>query len=172
MSLKDSTFGELLEPCRNSAIHLEMRDVYYDNELFAAWRQGRGRMDWADRSSWWGPFYQQIADAVARGVEVRRARVVSEPLTDYIRWEHYWTHANVAAGEQVRWLPRRHATDLCLPGNDFWVFDSDRIRVHHFSGDGDIIEREITDDPGLIQHCTVTFDAIWARAVPHEEYRV
>jgi hypothetical protein len=62
---------------------------------------------------------QLIADTVARGVIVRRARVVSEPVSEYIRWEHYVTHANVTAGEDVRWLPRRRATDIPLPGNDF-----------------------------------------------------
>lgn len=30
---------------------------------------------------------------------------------------------NVKAGEEVRWLPRRQASDLALPGNDFWLFD-------------------------------------------------
>lgn len=171
MSSRDSTFDELLAGCRHSAIHLELRDVYYDNERFAAWRRGH-RVDWANRTSWWSEFNEKVAEAVGRGVVVRRARIVSEPVTDYIRWEHYVTHANVTAGEQVRWLPRRRVSDLCLPGNDFWVFDTDRIRVHHFSGDGDIIEDEITEDPRLIKHCTAAFEAIWARAVPHEEYRV
>ena len=171
MSSTEPTFGELLGPCRRSAVHLEMRDVYYGTEKLVEWQRGQ-RVDWADRDSWWGPFYQDVADAVARGVTVRRARIVSEPVTDYIRYEHYWTYANVAAGEQVRWLPRRHTTDLCLPGNDFWVFDADRIRIHHFSGDGDIIEREITDDGIAIEHCAAAFEAVWARAIPHEEYKV
>jgi hypothetical protein len=30
---------------------------------------------------------------------------------------------NAAAGEDVRWLPRRRASDLALPGTDFWVLD-------------------------------------------------
>lgn len=111
-------FGELLARAERSAVHLETRDVYYSNPRFEAWQKGE-RTDWDDRGTWWRPFHQQISDAVARGVDVRRARVVSEPVTEYIRWEHYVTQANVAAGEQVRWLPRRQATDLLLPVNDF-----------------------------------------------------
>jgi hypothetical protein len=64
------------------------------------------------------PFHQSVADAVARGVTVRRARVVSEPVGDYIRYEHACTAQNIAAGEDVRWLPRRLASDLLIPGND------------------------------------------------------
>lgn len=165
------TFEDLLVGAKSSAVHLELRDTYYDNPRFEAWRQGR-RVDWNDRDSWWRPFYQQIAEAVARGVTVRRARVVSEPVTEYIRWEHYVTHADVVAGEYVRWLPRRRASDLLLPGNDFWVFDDSTVEVHHFSGSGDIVEDEILDDPKLVELCASGFERVWERGIPHEQYEI
>lgn len=57
----------------------------------------------------------------ARGVKLRRARIVSEPVSEYIRFEHDGTPQNIAAGEDVRWLPRARASALSLPGNDCWV---------------------------------------------------
>src|SRR4051812_20661669 len=102
-------FSELLANTRDSAVHLEMRDDYGTNPRLAAWQRGE-RVDWNDRESWWHPFHQTIADAVARGVSVRRARVVSEPVSEYIRWEHDATHGNLAAGEDVRWLSRSQVT--------------------------------------------------------------
>ncbi|MFE7659694.1 DUF6879 family protein [Streptomyces celluloflavus] len=162
-------FGELLAGTQQSAVHLEMRDVYYRNPRFEAWKKGE-RTNWDDRASWWRPFHDEIADAVARGVSVRRARIVSEPVTEYIRWEHYQTQANVAAGEQIRWLPRRRATGLLLPANDFWIFDGRLMRVHHFSGDGDWSEKELRDDPEVVETSTAAFERIWARAIPHDEY--
>lgn len=87
-------FAELLADTRQSAAHLEMRDAYFTNPRFEAWQDGQ-RVDWDDRGSWWRPYHQNIADAVARGVHVRRVRIVSEPVTDYIAWEHYQTRANV-----------------------------------------------------------------------------
>lgn len=164
-------FSELLAGTGHSAVHLEMRDGYYSNPRFEAWRNG-ARVDWDDRSSWWRPFHQDIADAVARGVNVRRARVVSEPVTDYIRWEHYQTRANVEAGEQVRWLPRRQAWDLLLPGTDLWVFDGRLMRVHHFSGDGEWISKELSDDPAVVGQHGAAFEGVWERAVPHAQYEV
>ncbi|MFJ5707582.1 DUF6879 family protein [Streptomyces sp. NPDC093105] len=165
------SFAELVGRCERSAVHLEMRDSYASTDRFEAWKRGE-RIDWDDRTSWWHPYDQLITDTVARGVSIRRARIVSEPVTEYIRWEHYVTHANVTAGEDVRWLPRRRATDIALPGNDFWLFDGELLRVHHFSGDGAVVEDEITDDPATVNLCASAFEAVWDRAVPHHLYAI
>jgi len=164
-------FAELLADTGKSAVHLEMRDSYFSNPRFEAWQRGE-RLDWNDRASWWRPYHQDIADAVARGVTVRRARVVSEPVTDYIRWEHYQTRANVEAGEQVRWLPRRAAWDLLLPGADLWVFDGALLRIHHFSGAGVWVDKELSDDSATVEACAAAFEKVWERAIPHDEYEI
>lgn len=166
-----ASFDELLAGAKQSAVHLEMRDAYYSNPRFEEWQQG-ARIDWTDRASWWRPFHDQIAEAVARGVVVRRARVVSEPVTEYIRWEHYVTHSNVAAGEQVRWLPRRLTADLLMPGCDFWIFDGAVIRVHDFAGNGDFRGDEYYDDPVLISLNAAAFERVWERATPHDQYEI
>ncbi|MFE0683111.1 DUF6879 family protein [Streptomyces sp. NPDC058961] len=165
------SFAELLGKCERSAVHLELRDSYAPTDRFEAWRRGE-RIDWEDHASWWHPYDQLIADSVTRGVVIRRARVVSEPVTDYIRWEHYVTRGNITAGEQVRWLSRRRSTDIPLPGNDFWLFDDRLLRVHHFSGDGQVVEDEITQEPRTIRLCSTAFEAVWERAVPHHLFHV
>ncbi|UGQ14449.1 hypothetical protein LO772_13170 [Yinghuangia sp. ASG 101] len=164
-------FADLLGRCERSADHLELRDSYAPTDRFEAWKRGE-RVDWADRESWWHPYDQMIKDTVARGVSIRRARVVSEPVSEYIKWEHYVTHANVTAGEDVRWLPRRQATSIGLPGNDFWLFDGVLLRVHHFSGDGVVVEDEITSDPEAVKLCATAFESVWKRAIPHHLYRI
>lgn len=163
------SFAELLGRCQHSAVHLEMRDVYASTDRFEAWKRGE-RINWEDQQSWWHSYDQLISDTVARGVEIRRARIVSEPVSQYIRWEHYVTQANVTAGEQVRWLPRRLATGIPLPANDFWAFEGTLLRVHHFDGDGAVVEDEITDDPATLELCLAAFEAVWKRAVPHQDY--
>ncbi|WP_327365806.1 DUF6879 family protein [Streptomyces sp. NBC_01217] len=160
--------------CRSSAIHLELRDVYgvVDEDAdFAAWKDG-WLYDIDDRSSWWNGFHDTIADAVSRGVSVRRARVVSEPVTDYIRYEHSCTPQNLAAGEDVRWLPRRLTSDLLLPGNDLWIFDGVLARVHIFAGDGSHVRDELEDRPEVLKRHTEAFEELWARAIPHAEFQV
>lgn len=173
MSQSASSFDEAFAACERSAIHLETRDVYaVDNEVedFAAWKAGH-RDDPGDRASWWNDFKQMVSDAVARGVVVRRARVVSEPVTDYIRFEYDSTFANIAAGESVRWLPRRLASDLCVPCNDFWVFDERLVRLHHFSGDGRWVAEEFSEDQKTVKLCVSAFEAVWERGIDHADYR-
>jgi len=174
MSRSVPPFPELLAACQHSAVHLEMRDVYAvddEAEEFEAWKNGRGR-DPDNRAAWWNSFHDVVAAAVARGVTIRRARVVSEPVTEYIRYEHAITFSNVAAGEQVRWLPRDRASDLLLPGNDLWIFDDRLIRFGLFSGDGAFLRHTLEDEPGIVKQCAAAFEPIWHRAIPHDQYTV
>lgn len=162
-----------LARAQHSAVHLELRDSYMlDDPEFVAWQQGK-RLDPADRSSWWGGWHDAVSEATARGVVVRRLRIVSEPISDYVRYEYDCTFTNIAAGELVRWLPRRQTTDLALPGTDFWLFDGGQALFHHFTGNGRLDQdgREYTDEPERVKLCAVAFEAAWQRAVPHEEYR-
>ncbi|MFD4413172.1 DUF6879 family protein [Streptomyces sp. NPDC058251] len=174
MPLSVPTFAELLSSATHSAVHLEMRDSYavdYEKGPFAQWRAGF-RHDPANRASWWRPWLDLIAETVARQVVVRRARIVSEPVSEYIRFEHSGTFTNVAAGEQVRWLPRRQASDIALPGNDFWLIDDRLIRWNHFTGDGASAGGETSDDPAAVKLCADAFAMVWARAIPHENYKI
>jgi hypothetical protein len=161
-------FGELIAATTSSALHLEMRDAYTPSDPeFLDWKAGRPRA--APVSPDW---YDLVREHTARGVRFRRARVVSEPISDFIRFEYESTGGlNIAAGEEVRWLPRRRTSDLCLPGNDFWLFDDRLIRFHHFSGDGEIVEDQLCSDPAVIGACAAAFEAVWDRAIPHAEYR-
>jgi|SRR5918992_3323612 hypothetical protein len=170
---KVPTPADLLSSARYAAVHLEMRDVYavdQEDEEFRAWRAGH-RDDPANPASWWRPWLTLVQEATARGVGVRRARIVSEPVSEYIRFEYDGTFTNVYAGERVRWLPRRRASDLCLPGNDFWLFDDELVLWNHFDGAGHPQQKEVTRDLAVIKLCASAFDAVWDRGVDHEEYR-
>jgi hypothetical protein len=164
-------FSELLADTRELAVHLEMRDDYGSNPRLEAWQRGE-RVDWDDRESWWHPFHQTVADAVARGVVIRRARIVSEPVSEYICWEHYTTQANVIAGEEVRWLPRSQADGFLVPANDFWLFDGKLLRIHHFAGNGNHVKDELSADAMTLKLCATAFEEIWQRATPHSEYTI
>ncbi|MFJ6566208.1 DUF6879 family protein [Streptomyces sp. NPDC091292] len=174
MPLNEPTFADLLARCTRSAVHLEMRDQYAvsdEAEDFALWLS-TGERDTDPASENWASWVDLISEAGARGVIVRRARIVSEPVTDYIRWEHSGTVVNIHAGEDVRWLPRRHASGIALPGNDFWLFDDSVIRWNHFTGDGEWAGQRISDDPGEAKLCSEAFATVWAHAISHDEYKI
>jgi hypothetical protein len=95
---------------------------------------------------------------------------MSEPVSDYIRWEHMITDASsIAAGELVRWLPRRRVSDLAVPSNDFWLFD-DRIVFNYFSGEGEWVDGELTTEHTLVEFCRSAFEALWRRGIDHADY--
>lgn len=141
--------------------------VHTDDQRFLDWLAGKP-LPCPANPAW----SQLVRTHTARGVRFRRARVVSEPLADYIRFEYAITdEVNVSAGEEVRWLPRRRASDLRLPGNDFWLFDDRLIRFSYFSGDGYILEDELVADTAVAGMCSAAFEAVWDRSTPHAEYR-
>jgi hypothetical protein len=176
MSPQEQGFHELLAAARSSAVHLELRDAYGvgdEREDFEHWRR-TGKRDADPASAYWAPWVELIRGTVARGVVVRRARVVSEPVTEYIRYEHAGTAVNIHAGEQVRWLPRRLASDIAFPGNDCWVFDGRTVLFNHFTGDGGWSDPcwEVRSEPAVAELASAAFEAVWSRAVPHERYSV
>jgi hypothetical protein len=159
----------LLRSAECSAWHMELRDGYTpDDPDWLDWQAGK-RFDPAER---WASWSGLIAVTVSRGVAVRRIRLVSEPVTAYIRFEYDVTAAhNIGAGEQVRWLPRQEAAGLLVPCSDFWVFDSQVVLWNHFAGDGSWVGEERSDDPELAKLCASSFEAAWERGIPHEDYR-
>jgi hypothetical protein len=163
------TTPELFGSVQRTAMHLEMRDVYTpDDPDWVEWRAG-GRFNPAER---WSDWFSLMQETTGRGVEVRRARIVSEPVTDYIRFEYdVTTDHNVAAGELVRWLPRHRTAGLVVPPTDFWVLDEEVVVWNHFGGDGSWVGKEWSEDPDVAKLCATSFEAVWDRAVPHEEYQ-
>jgi len=111
-----------------------------------------------------------VRPVVDRGVDFRRARVVSEPVSKYIRHEYELTPlAALAAGERVRWLARSKADALRLPANDFWLVD-DVVLFSHFSGDGVRVGTGV-GSPEAVAFCVEAFEGVWRLGVDHGDYR-
>jgi uncharacterized protein DUF6879 len=155
------------------ALHLEMRDLYAVKDeagRFARFLE-KGYRDHDAEAEERRPWMTLIQDSTAAGKMFRRARIISEPVTDYIRYEWEGAGPNVEAGEDIKWLPRRLTSAIALPGNDFWLFDDSIVVFTVFTGKGEVSERQLTTDPAVVQLCHSAFEAVWAIAIPHGEYR-
>lgn len=161
----------LIEGFAREALHLEMRDVYAaaDHSRFRRWQAGDA-FDPAEEAEWWRPWRDMMRRHREAGKTLRRLRVVSEPVTEYIRFEWLDAAELVRLGEDVRWLPRQRASALLLPANDFWCFDAGTIVFTHFSGDGEVQAYELATDAGLAARCVNAFEEAWLAAVPHGDY--
>ncbi|URM99320.1 hypothetical protein LUW76_36110 [Actinomadura madurae] len=93
--LTNEKFEDILAAATNSAVHLELRDAYMADSSFTNWLE-TGVVSTDANDEWW---ISTVGKAVARGVKVQRARIVSEPLSAYSRWLWECTAlVNLAAG--------------------------------------------------------------------------
>ena len=161
----------LIEGFQREALHLEMRDVYAaaDHSRFRRWQAGE-TFDPEQEAEWWRPWRDMMQRHREAGRTRRRLRIISEPVTDYVRFEHLDTAELVKAGEDVRWLPRQRAFALLLPGNDLWCFDAETVVFTDFSGDGEVQGYELTTDGALVVQCVTAFEDAWSAGIPHAGY--
>jgi hypothetical protein len=112
-----------------------------------------------------------LREHVQAGKSVRRARIVSEPLSDYQRWSYGIAHPMVEAGEDIRWIPRRLVSSIGIPGNDFYLFD-DRLAIFLiYAGNGLATDEVASTDLVDIQLCRTAFEAVWKLSIPHRDYK-
>jgi len=171
--MRPATYDDLNRLCRGikkSFLHLETRDAYgTEVELphLAKWRRGEhDDLSWLD---WW---LEMLRGHRAAGRTCRRARIVSEPVSEYQQWTLSHVDLFVEAGEETRYVPRPRLTSVALPGSgDFYVFDDELVLFLHYAGSGLNASFEITDDRATVQACRQAFETVWDLATPARDYR-
>jgi hypothetical protein len=162
--------NDLCRGIKRSFVHLETRDAYgTEVELphMAKWRRGE-----PDDFAWLGWWLETLRGHRAAGRTCRRARVVSEPLSDYQRWTMSHAQTFVDAGEDIRYVSRPRLAEVFLPGSgDFYVFDDETVLFLHYAGDGTNTSFEVTEDSRTVRACADAFEAVWKLTTPFLEYR-
>jgi len=122
-----------------------MRDIYatdIERSRFHSWLRGE-EPDPDAEAEWWRPWFEMMAANRAAGKTLRRLRIVSEPVTEYIYFE--WLDAfNLARAETVT--------------------------LTHFSGDGHVLAQERATEPDIVGNCKAAFETAWKLGIPHHEY--
>jgi Family of unknown function (DUF6879) len=168
-SITDEQFEHLLCDFEREAIHLETRDAYgtaVELPHMAKWAAGE-----ADDLAWLHGWCATLRGHVRAGKSVRRARIVSEPLSDYQRWSYSIAYPMVEAGEDIRWVPRRLVSSIGLPGNDFYLFDDRTVVFLIYAGNGLAIDKVASSDPADVRLCRAAFEAVWKLSIPHRDYK-
>ncbi len=166
--LAGEAFNDLFRACRRTAFHLEMQDEYHTPEETEPFRRFLAGQD--DDLAWHRPWLELIRDVTDAGVRMTRVRVVTVPHTDYVRWGLAIARTNVAAGEDLRWLPRHLAAGIAFPPHDFWLFDDEQLIWTVFAEDGRFLGGTQATDPSLVAQCRAVREQVWTRAIPHEAY--
>lgn len=159
-------FVSLFDDIRQSSWRWECQGEYLEpneEEPFRLWRESR------PDDSWMRPWMETVSRWWREGKTFERVRMLTDPLTDYLRWMLDITHLNVEAGEDIRWIDEESAQRLRLPRYDYYVFDEDRVVIMHFDDHG-VSGAELIDEPSVVHRHLRWRDAVWPEATPHREY--
>lgn len=152
---------------RRSAWRFECQGEYrepYEAEPMRQWLAGE-TCDLSFMESW----LDGIRASVAAGRTIGRVRVLTEPLTDYLRWEMAVAEVNADAGENILVLDANRADELGLGSDDFWIFDDEVVAVMQFSADG-FVGATLERDPDVVDRYRRIRDIACEHAVPFREH--
>jgi hypothetical protein len=166
--LQGEAFDDLFRTFRSHAFHLEVQDSYHTPDEvgpFHLFLTGQ-----IDDFTWHQPWLDLVRDVTHAGKSINRVRVVTVPHVDYTRWGLTVAERNIAAGEDIRWLPRHRVAHEDLTSDDYWLFDDDRVVFTVFEPHGRWVGGASTTDAVIVDRCRVVRDTVWRAAVPHRRY--
>lgn len=168
--LQGEAFDELFRTFGRQAFHLEVQDSYHTPDETGPFRLFlTGQID---DFAWHQPWLNLVREVTGAGKSIRRARVVTVPHGDYTRWGLTVASHNIAAGEDIRWLPRHLIDTVDLPTDDYWLFDEDRVIFTVFAPGGQFAGGASTTDPRIVEYCRTVRDRVWQAAIPHDRYLI
>jgi len=145
-------FGDLLRTFERTAFRLEVQPAYAvsaeraDLDLYLAGTPRR-----PDEADWFRPWLEQVRRLTAQGKRISRVRVQADPPTGYQKWERWVGRWNIAAGEDIRYMPSSTAGRIGLPLTaDWWLLDDSRLILMQFTGTGEITGRELVTAPAAV----------------------
>lgn len=154
-------FAALFDAAKRSVFRYEALQSYAvpaEDPSMAAFRAGTPRPERSVRTSSW---LRRIAVQTAAGVNWSRVRFISQPLTEYVRWELVGYVESQAAGEAIGLI------DEAVGGlPDFWLFDDERAVLMHYDEDGAVVDRELVTDPERVASLAAVAAEMTANAKP------
>lgn len=159
-------FRDLIRSFRQSSFRWECQGVYHEPSErvpFQLWKEGRP--DYTFMDGW----REIVRGWTAEGKRFERVRMVTDPPTEYLRWMFEFTHLNVEAGEDIRWLGESDAKMLGAPTNDYYLLDDRLLVILEFSESG-VVGADVIDDAEQLRAAQRWRELAWANATPHTEY--
>jgi uncharacterized protein DUF6879 len=166
--LQDEVFDALFHSFARTAFHLEVQDSYRTPDEAGPFGLFLARQE--DDFAWHQPWLNLVRTVTAAGKTIKRARVVTVPHGDYTRWGLTVAPHNIAAGEDIRWLPRHLIDTEVLTADDYWLLDDDLVVFTVFEPSGRFAGGAATSDPTIVSYCRTVRDRVWEAAIPHSKY--
>lgn len=166
--LQDEAYYALFRTFARTAFHLEVQDSYHTPDEAGPFQLFLTQQN--DDFAWHQPWLDLLRNVTAGGKAINRVRVVTVPHGDYTRWGLTVAPLNIAAGEDIRWLPRHLIDADTVSTDDYWLFDDDLVVFTVFEPNGRFVGGATTNDPRIISYCREVRDRVWTAAIPHNKY--
>jgi hypothetical protein len=157
-------FERLFDAFRRTAWRLECQGTYDEPEEREPLR--RFLAGEPDDLAWFADWPIWIREQREAGRTIGRVRMLTDPLTDYLRFELSITPPAVEAGEDIRFIDQQKFDSLAIPREDFWIFDDTTVALLHF-GDGGVTGAEIITNPDRVASFRDRLRCTWDAAVPY-----
>jgi hypothetical protein len=159
----------LLESFDESMYRLETLQVYdvaYERPRYEAFLAGKP----ADLAP--GPWQVLIHGHLDAGRAVQRVHVVSEPLTDYLRYEIATSYRrSVVAGECIAIIPTMPGRwPSGIPTKDYWLIDDHDLWTMVYDDQGRFVAAEQIAEPAELQDAVDGKYRALATALPLDAY--
>lgn len=168
--LQGEAFDNIFHMFKHHAFHLEVQDSYHTPEESGPFHLFLNRQP--DDLAWHRPWLNLVREVTSEGKVISRVRVVTVPHGDYTRWGLTVAPHNIAAGENIRWLPRHLISSTDMSADDYWLLDDDRVVFTAFEPNGQFVGGAATVDRTIVEHCRAVRDRTWQMAIPHSQYIV
>lgn len=152
-----------------SAFNLQLLPTYFlehEAVTLRAWAAGEPiPPDWQD------PWLDLVRDATAEGQQISCLRMVTDPLSAYLRFQLDQAFVpRAAAGEHIRLI---HASDVDVPISslkDLWLLDRTTVQLLNHDEHGCLISSDRVIQPVLVTPLVARLDELWRRATPLDQH--
>ena len=155
-----AAFQDAFENATRSVFRLETLQYYAGDPNFDRFLAGKTWQDTDSKRHW----VDLVRRRAGQGVCMQRVHVVTEPWSDYIRFELTWSYPpNVAAGEDIRIV----TTPGGWAGPDFWMFDDRQVWLMHYDAEG-ALERveDVSASEATLRACSARKAEALAEGTP------
>lgn len=162
-------FDALFTRFEHTAWRLETRRRYASDETTETYAQFlRGEsVNWDGADVEW---CAERREQTALGKRIERVRIVDDPPTPGQLYLLDNARRNSAVGEDIRNLWRSDASQLQLPNEDYWIFDSRLVARLNFDDADHLVSVELITEPVEVNRYAQVRDAAWHYAVPYETF--
>jgi hypothetical protein len=161
-------WAQLFTGFTGSAFRLETFQHYSAPDEVEALARFRAGEDPHIDLAWWTDLARKHTQA---GRTMSRVRVITEPPSEYTRFELIAYPVMAAAGDDIKVISVRPGDwPANVPRYDYWLFDDRDVWVLNYDSGGVLRSAELRDDPQAVQDHRRWRDAALAQAIPVNEY--